>query len=375
MRNNLTVGSIFGVPIGINYSWFLTLGLITLFLGLQIFPLMLPNEAPAVQWGLSLATAFAFFASVLVHEMAHALVARAFKVPVSGITLFVLGGVAQIEREARSAAAEFTITVVGPLMSFLLAALFFVIWVATGSSDSTGSIVWEWLWLINLAVGVINLAPASPFDGGRLLRSALWGLTGNFQTASRIAGWFGQGLGYALVIIGLASLAQFPGWPIDAGPLLELWLILIGLFIENSARNSYQQVMINDLLASRTAADVMAREYELIESDVSVEQVMEQVFAEDAQSFAFVTENSHVVGLLSRAAARAVADDERPQTTVESIMTPARDVRVVNSDDHLYDVLVSMDEATVSAMPVIEGGKLAGVVSSDQIDRLVNGRS
>jgi Zn-dependent protease/CBS domain-containing protein len=371
MRANFKLGSFLGVPIGLNYSWFITLVVITVFFGLQIFPLMLPNEARAVQWGLALATAVAFFISVMIHEFAHALVARALGVPVRGIILFIFGGVAQIEREARSWTAELTIALVGPLTSFVLTALFLGLWIATGSSDSTGSIVWEWLWLINLAVGLINLIPVMPFDGGRMLRAIIWGISGTFTTASAAASVVGQVLSYALVAIGLLSLAGLA--PFDLGALAELWLILIGLFLEGAARNSHQQVRVADILGKGTARDVMTRSYELVDSAVTVEHLVSVTFGDSQPGLAIVTEDSRVVGVVTSMAAGAVPGEERDERRAGQIMTNAAEIPVAEIDEQLSEVVARMDRENLVVIPVIEDQRLAGLISRTQIDRLVDG--
>lgn len=374
MRTNLKIGSLLGVPIGLNYSWFVTLVLITVFFGLQIFPLMLPDETRAVQWALALGTTLAFFISVLAHEMVHALVARGFGVPVRGITLFIFGGMAQIERDARSPAAEFVIAVVGPATSFGLAALFFVVWVATGSSDSTGSIAWEWLWLINLAVGLINLVPAFPFDGGRILRSLVWATTGNFQSASKITSILGQVVAYGLIAAGLLSLLVQQ--PFDLGALPELWLVLIGLFLENAARNSHEQVRVDEILSTRPAAHAMTNSYELVEHDTSIRELLEGPFADNGKMpFAFVTNDANVVGVVAASEARKVPAERADTTRASEVMTPAQSVQVVQRDELLADVVARMDTADVDVIPVVDDGRLAGLVSRQQIDNLVSGKT
>jgi Zn-dependent protease/CBS domain-containing protein len=373
MRTNLKLGSLLGIPVGLNYSWFVALALITVFFGLQIYPLMLPDEARAVHWGLSLVTAAAFFASVLAHELAHGLVARAFAVPVNGITLFIFGGIAQFERDARSALAEFTIAIVGPLVSFALTGVFFGIWVALGSSDDTGTIIWEWLWLINLAVGAVNLFPAYPFDGARIVRSAFWAMSGDFYSASKLSSQAGQIGGYALIAVGVMSFLAPGWWPIDLDTLPELWLILIGLFLESSARNAHQQVRMQERLSSQSAGDVMTRGYEIVGRSTTAADLATQVFHDEQTGYAFVTEEERVVGVVTAEAAKTAAGNGSLEKRADELMVPAPEVQVALSTDKLADVVQRMDAGQTTILPVIEDGHLAGLITREQIDAVLAG--
>jgi Zn-dependent protease/CBS domain-containing protein len=374
MRTNLKLGSLLGIPVGLNYSWFLALALITAFFGLQIYPLMLPDEARALHWGLSFATAVAFFVSVLAHELAHGLSARAFGVPVNGITLFVFGGIAQFERDARRPSAEFVIAASGPLVSFILTGIFFGVWVALGSSDDTGSIIWEWLWLINLAVGLVNLTPAFPFDGARLIRAVFWGASGDFQEGSRLSSYAGQAVGYFLIAVGVISFIGPGWWPIDLDTLPELWLILIGLFLENSARNSHQQVRTSQFLATQSAGDLMTRGYEIVGRFATADELANTILADGPAGYAFVTDEDRVVGIVTAEAARAAAGNGAMEKRAEDLMVPAPEVQVALATDKLGDVVERMEAANATVLPVIEDGKLAGIITREQIDAALSGK-
>jgi Zn-dependent protease/CBS domain-containing protein len=374
MRTNLKLGSLLGIPVGLNYSWFVALALVTAFFGLQIYPLMLPDEARAVHWGLALVTTSAFFASVLAHELAHGLVARSFAVPVNGITLFVFGGIAQFERDARKPLAEFVIAAAGPLVSFGLMGIFFAIWVALGSSDETGTIIWEWLWLINLAVGAVNLIPAFPFDGARLVRSGFWAISGDFQQASRLSSLAGQIVGYVLIAVGVLSLLAPGWWPIDLDTLPELWLILIGLFLESSARNAHHQVRVQELLATQSAGDLMTRGYEVVQRSTTAADMAAGFFNDGHVSYAFVTEEERVVGVVTAEAARSAASNGAPEKRADELMVPAPDVQVALASDRLAEVVGRMDTANTTVLPVIENGRLAGVITREQIDAALSGK-
>jgi Zn-dependent protease/CBS domain-containing protein len=300
--------------------------------------------------------------------------ARRHGVPVRGITLFVFGGIAQIEEDARRPGAEFAIAVAGPVTSFALTAIFLGAWIATGSSDSTGGIIWEWLWLMNLAIGLLNLIPTAPFDGGRIIRALGWGATGDFQEGSRVAGYVGQAAGYALVGAGILSLLSPSWWPLDMDPLTGLWFVLIGLFLENSARNSYHEAVIQDVVSNRSAGEVMIRDYSTVDRDSSVTDLLAGPL-NNGSNYAFVTEDSRVVGIVSGSAARGIAEHERTAQTAGGIMVAAHDVQVAQSDERLIDVLKRMDAAKLSFIPIVEDGRLAGLITRENVDAVLNGGS
>jgi predicted transcriptional regulator len=225
--------------------------------------------------------------------------------------------------------------------------------------------------LINLAVGLINLIPVMPFDGGRMLRAIIWGISGTFTTASAAASVVGQVLSYALVAIGLLSLAGLA--PFDLGALAELWLILIGLFLEGAARNSHQQVRVADILGKGTARDVMTRSYELVDSAVTVEHLVSVTFGDSQPGLAIVTEDSRVVGVVTSMAAGAVPGEERDERRAGQIMTNAAEIPVAEIDEQLSEVVARMDRENLVVIPVIEDQRLAGLISRTQIDRLVDG--
>lgn len=368
MHTSIRLGSLFGIPIGLNLSWFISFGLVLLILGFQIYPLLLPDESAALQWLLALASAFLFFGSILAHELAHGLVARGFGVPVKGVTLFVFGGIAQIAREASRPGAEFIIALVGPLTSIVLSLAFLGVWLATGADNGAPDVLWEWLWLMNLAIGVFNLAPGFPMDGGRLLRSALWGLTGNFSAATRLSSGLGQLVGYGLIVVGALSALNPAWWPLDTTALGGLWLLLIGLFLENAARSSYQRVRFLDALGRHHVVDVMVRSFATVEAREPLASVTRQALTGN-QPCVFVVEGGQVLGVVTAASARRAARDGREGLTATDAMVPAAGIPVAQADEDLGEVFQRMEAAEATFLPVVDRGALVGVLGRDAILR------
>ena len=255
--NGIRIGKLFGIEIRVDWSWIFILLLVTWDLEFEL-PSFNSHWSTGFTWFLAVIGALLFFASVLLHELAHSIVARAKGLEVSNITLFLFGGVSNIQREPRSARDEFQITIVGPLTSIILGVIFYVIASAsyrqivhpiTGFNGvSATTAVSVWLGYINIILGIFNLIPAFPMDGGRVLRSIIWASTGNLRVATRWASWVGQGIGWIFIVGGI-SVALGGSVPFfGSGFIGGLWLIFIGWFLQGAAQSSYRQLVVHDLL-------------------------------------------------------------------------------------------------------------------------------
>ena len=249
MDSSFRLGRIWGIPLGINYSWFLVLGLVLLLLSSR-FSVTHPEWVTAEQWGTALVTALLFFGSVLAHELAHSLVAIRHGIPVSGITLFVFGGVSQISREADRPRLELLIAIMGPVTSIALGCLFLALWLLTQSTAEHLHAVSKVLWPSNILLGIFNMLPGFPLDGGRVLRAATWGVTGNYYLATRIATRVGQAIAVLLVLasVSLTMALQTPS---------PLWLALIGVFLFSAASSSHRHTNLLHRLQGLQAQEVM----------------------------------------------------------------------------------------------------------------------
>src|SRR5215218_7995134 len=219
MRGTIQIGRVFGIPIGVHVSWLVPLVLVLTVLATRFYPEVLPNGSPWQYWTLAATTGLLFFTCIVLHELGHSAVARYFNIPVRSITLFLLGGVAQITRDAKRPGPELLMALAGPAVSILLGGVFMALWWFTGQGTNAVSTMWEWLWIMNLGLGIFNLIPAFPMDGGRVLRASLWAITRNFGRATRIAVWVARAFAGALVLGGVLWAVQLPLLPFQLGPV------------------------------------------------------------------------------------------------------------------------------------------------------------
>jgi Zn-dependent protease/CBS domain-containing protein len=366
MRASLTFGKVFDIPIGVHSSWFVVFALVTWSLAAGYFPGEYPGWSTATYWLVGLVTSLLFFGSVVAHELGHAVVALREGVQVRGITLFVFGGVAQIGREPSTAGAEFRIAAAGPLVSLLLGLGLSALGRSAGNTAWGASAVY--LGRANLLLVGFNLIPGFPLDGGRMLRAVIWALGRDFRSATRVASLVGQGIAFLFILGGV--LLMFGGQFFNG-----LWIAFIGWFLQSAAAQSWQQVEVRDTLRSLRVEQVMNRQYALIEPGLSLEQlVYENVLGSGRRCF-FVADQSGVVGMVTLHNIRQVARDEWPSTTVAQAMTTMADLRRVTPRDDLAAVLQRMVVEDVNQMPVMDGGRLLGVVTREDLLRLLQTRA
>ena len=369
MRGSIRLGSILGVPIALNLSWFFTFAFVTLILALRVYPDAFKDSSAWVPWSMAVVSGLLFFASILTHEMAHSLIARAYGIPVKGITLFIFGGVSQITREAKRPLVEFIMAFAGPATSVLLAGLFLVLWWLTGANeDRPLTVMWEWLWLMNLGLGAFNLAPGFPMDGGRILRSLLWGVTGNYRKATLWASRCGQLMAYALMLVGFASMVRLV--PIFA-PMSGIWLVVLGMFLEGAARQSWRQTEVLEALRLYRAADVLNPSCPTVDVRQTLGDVVETPAAQTQPFCLFVTDQERVVGVLGPASLAKVPRERWPTTTAGEAMTPAARVPVAHPEEDAASVLQAMDAEEMPCLPVVQDGRLVGYVSREALLRLI----
>jgi Zn-dependent protease/CBS domain-containing protein len=356
----------------INVSWLITLGFVTSMLALRFYPAVLPDDSPyrndhVLHWAMAIVSGVVFFTSIVLHELAHSLVARKQGIPVKNITLFVFGGVSQIGGEGRRPLNEFVMAIVGPLTSVALAGVFFLIWEASGhSSSQPAGIVLQWLFLINLALAAFNMAPGFPMDGGRVLRSLLWGITGNLLKATRLATLAGRSIGYSLIMAG--ALAFF-GLISFIDPWSGAWFALLGLFLESSARQSWLQAKALDLLSGFKAEQLMNSDLWTAHSEDQLRYLLNR----GGPRFIFFVsdEQDRVVGVLTEKEAGVKGHETVLTTTAGDVMVPTQSVPVAEPKDDGASMLQKMEEGSVWHLPVVSEGRVIGVVSKENLLRLL----
>jgi len=367
MRGSLTLGRVLGIPIRLHSSWFLVAALVTWSLAGGYFPQEYPGWAAATYWVVGAVTAVLFFASVLLHELGHSVLALREKVPVRSITLFIFGGVAQISREPPTAGAEFRIAIAGPLTSLALAGLSGLLR-SVVPGDAVLAAPAAYLARINLGLALFNLIPGFPLDGGRVLRSVLWGLGASFRGATRWASWAGRGVAFLFILAGVGQM--FLG-----GFLNGLWIAFIGWFLNNAAESSYQQVVLRDMLAGVTAKDVMSEQCVTVPSDLRLNRLVEDHVLSAGHRCFFIAEGGDLEGLITLHNIKAVPRGRRDEFTAGQVMTPVDALFRAGPDEDLLTLLQRMDEADVNQVPVMDNGHLLGVITREHLLRYMRLRS
>ncbi len=351
-----------GIEVRVDSSWAVIALLITYSMYLWA-SIVYPELSGAGAVGLAILATVLFFGSVLVHELAHALVSQARGIRVQDITLFLFGGATRARVESRGPGDEFLITVVGPLTSLLLAGLFGLVNLAgrdvlpTPLVGTLGYLAW-----VNLVLGVFNLVPGFPLDGGRLLRSAIWKATGSLQRATRVASVAGQGVGWLLVAAGVASLL--------AGNLAGgIWFAFIGWFLVQAARSSYQELQLRDLLRGVEAEEVMARNLLRIPPDLSLQDAVDDYFMRYDHGAFPVEEQGRTIGLLTLRGIRRVPREQWPTRWVRELMVPLGDQVLVGPDARMDGVLGKLEDSDANRVLVVQGGEVVGIITPTDLTR------
>jgi len=389
MRSGFRIGKIAGINIHVDWSWILIFLLVTWNLAAAVFPSLHPDWGVGLTIAVSVAASLLFFLSVLLHELAHSLVAKARGLPVRRITLFFFGGVSNIEREPPSPGTEFFMAVVGPLTSILLGVLF--IWLgrqnvpamATGLNDPMQllrgldplSTMLLWLGPVNILIGLFNLIPGFPLDGGRILRSILWAVTDNFRKATRWATALGQAMGWLMILAGVAMIfgANLP--VLGTGITNGIWLAFIGWFLINAASQSYQQVLVEDMLEGVPITRLMREPAPAVPPDLPVSDlVYEHVMRGDERAFP-VVEVDRLLGVVYAENLRDVDRSAWETTKVRDVMVPQTDLDVVTPREDAMDAFQKLASKDMRQIPVVQNGKLVGMLPRRDILRWLQLRS
>ena len=362
--SGIRIGEVFGIPIYLHPSWFIIFFLITLSLRTQ-FTSQHPGWSPAQHWALGIITSVLFFASVVFHELSHSVVALSYRIPVKSITLFVFGGVSRIERDASNAKQEFNIAIAGPVSSLFLAGCF---WLGSHYWHGNEMVTSAAMWLagINLLLGLFNLVPGFPLDGGRILRGITWGITGNFEKATRIASNVGRVFAYFMILAGV--------WEALNGNWVGgLWTAFIGWFLLSAAQESIAQVTIRNTFTGVRAEDIMTRDIPTVPRDISLEEYLQEVLRTGRRCH-IVTGAGRPVGLVTLHAVRNVPRDEWGVTSIQAAMLPLDKLHSASPDEPALGVLERMQSEDINQMPVISDGQIVGMIGRDTILRALQTR-
>jgi Zn-dependent protease/CBS domain-containing protein len=380
------LGKIFGIEIGFDYSWLFIVFLMTWSLA-SAFMVWHPDWATGTAIGTAFIASMLFFFSVLLHELAHSIVARRFGVPVRSITLFLFGGISDIERDPPSPKAEFWIAVVGPITSIVLGVGFLYLAVlvtrapgtgpdpaaALAGSPSPAVTLLLWLGPINILVGIFNLIPGFPLDGGRILRSALWAATNDLRAATRWASAVGQAIGWIFVFLGVAIAfgARVPFF--GRGVVAGLWLAFIGWFLSAAAAQSWQRQLVHDMLQGIPVARLMRAVASIVPEQTTVADLVDRwLLPGEERAFPVAGSDGRLRGMVTFADVRRVPRDAWSGVQVADVMTPAARVVTVSQYEDGADALDKLAKIDVSQLPVVDSGqRLVGMLRLRDLHRFI----
>lgn len=359
MRATWRLGRLGGVTVGLHWSWLLFFVVIVASLGVS-YPITFPGVGGVEAWPAAVVTAILFLLSVLGHELAHAWVALARGVPVRGITLFILGGAAEIERDPDGPLDEALITVVGPLSSLVFGAGFGALALISQAAPGVYAVS-ATMALINLSLALFNIIPGFPLDGGRLLRAILWATMHDFVRATRIAARAGQAVGWGMVLLGLIQ-AGF--WHQGFG---GLWTAGIGWYLTGMAQASYQQVLLQQALRGLQVSQMMREHFAWVYTGTRAGDAWNQYFVRTPQPGLPVLHGGQLVGLVTLGQVRALPPDRRAATPVDAVMTPLAELATVAPGDSANHLLQVMQRSQNMEVPVMDAGRLVGLVTQDDL--------
>jgi Zn-dependent protease len=358
-RHTISLGRILGISIDLDYSWFLVFGLLTWILAVTYYPAEFKNWSPAGYWFMGAVTAILLFVSVLLHELGHSVVAKRFGIPVPRITLFIFGGVSQIAAEPADANKEFWISAAGPAVSLALAAIFWGLRLILAGAPALLALA-KYMALLNFGLGVFNLIPGLPLDGGRVFRAIVWGISRDFRRATSVATFTGRLFGFSLIFIGV--------WRVLAGDLLNgLWTAFIGWYLESAAGSQLQQQALKDLLAGHKVSEMMGRDCARVSGDLTLQEVVDTYILGRGNRCFVVTQGEQTIGLLTLSEIAKTPRSSWASTRIADVMVPSEKLILTPANAEAWTTVESMERNGIRETPVADGGKIIGVLSRDDL--------
>lgn len=358
---------IFGFEVKINLTWLLLAMLIVWTLAVGFFPMDYPGLPGQTYWWMGVAGAIGILFSIVFHELSHSLIARRFGLPIRGITLFIFGGVAEMEEEPVSPKAEFFMAVAGPLASLFLALAFTQLERLAVAQDWYAAItgVIYYLATINFILAIFNLMPAFPLDGGRMLRATLWYWKKDLKAATRLASKIGRGFGLGMMILGGVGFIQ--------GAFIGgMWWFLIGAFLRSAADSSYRQILVRDMLSDRPVRRFMNEEPVTVSPDITIATLLGEYVKQYHFRFYPVVEGAKLIGCVSKQKAEGVPENERSRKTVADVIDACSEVNTVPPDTDASELLNEMSRPEANSLyMVVEDGRLLGVISLKDLREII----
>jgi Zn-dependent protease/predicted transcriptional regulator len=372
MKANIKLGKISGIEIGLHYSWFIIAALIVVSLGEHLRQVN-KNWSTSEIWITALFTAVLFFVTLLLHELSHSLVAQARGMKVKSIVLFALGGVSEIEGDATDAKTEFWVAIAGPLASLIIGFGCLGIALALGwqrSAEPRTAVIAVLVWLgyINVVLGVFNMIPGFPLDGGRVFRSIVWAITKDADRSTRIAALVGEGVAFLFIFDGIWSFFGGAGFN-------GLWIAFIGWFLLDAAKSSYAQVEVTAVFRGMRVSDVMSRDCVTVDRGMSLQEFVDNYLLKTGQRCFAVGDHGRFVGLITPRDVGAIPRELWDKTTVREAMRPVEKLHIITPDTQVMDALKLMAGNDVNQLPVVANGTLQGVVSRSHLMQLLQARA
>ncbi|HVA87600.1 MAG TPA: site-2 protease family protein [Candidatus Saccharimonadales bacterium] len=367
----MTTGSIqlftvSGISIRVHVSWLIIFALVTWSLATGFLPGAVPGISSTEAWLIGAVAALLLFVSVLLHELAHSLVALRLGLRVESITLFVFGGVSSLTAESSDPRTEFLVAIVGPLTSFVIAVGAFVVTIPLDSRPDLQA-VFAYLAIVNALLGGFNLVPGFPLDGGRVFRSIMWKATGNMRRATQIASAVGQIVGYGFILLGLFRLFE--------GDLLDgLWTAAIGWFLQSAASSSVQDLMFQQRLRGLRVRDVLRPDDTSAPPGLTVQELLDDYVLSDSRRAVPVADNGRLVGIVTLSDLRRVPASRRRQATVAEIMGGGDGLVTTTPSSTLLEAAESLSAHDFYQLPIVEGGRVRGLLTQADIARVLQVR-
>ena len=366
LTSGFTIGRIRGIAIRVHWSWLLIFGLLSWSLSQGLFGSMFEGGSDGKRWAAGVSTTLLFFLSVLLHELSHSFVAQSFGMRVPSITLFVFGGVSSLGSEMRTAGQEFRVAIAGPLMSWLIAALFGAAWYLTRHEGI--SAIFGYLAIVNALLGTFNLLPGFPLDGGRVFRSIVWARTHDLLRATRVASRVGVVIAYVMIGFGLVNIFFF-------GLFGGLWYVLIGLFLKSASEGSYASMLVESALKDIGVATVMQPAPPPVHALVTLQRLVDERVLSMGERAFVVERDGQIVGLITTSDVTKQPRGAWSSTSVEAVMVSADSLVTVAPQTGVIEAMQLMREHDVHQLPVIEHGRMVGMVARGDVMRQIELRS
>ncbi len=364
---SLKVGRLYGVDIRLHYTWFLIFALLAWSLAWGYLPYGYPGQSDAFYWGVGAVSAAMLFVSVLIHEVAHSVVAQRFKIKVNSITLYFLGGVSETAEEAHTPEAELRMAAAGPLTSIVLGVIFYGIYLVGGFLPLAVVAVLQYAGYINFVLAAFNLIPAFPMDGGRVLRGIVWGRNKDILKSTRTVTNISRAISYAFIGIGFLDTVFY-------GDFNGIWLLFIGLFVSSSAQASMNETRVTQALTGVTVGEIMTKDVKTVEPDLTLQQLQDYALTPTKHHGFPVVKNGELLGLVTDEDVRRVNPEHWDERRVDQVMKGMKNLVTASPGDAAVDALIKLAKAGVGRLPVVDNEKLVGIVTRSDFARVIQER-